>query len=78
MSMKERVNATYLHCCLQAAKGSFLTNSSLRERFGLPKEKTALTSQVIATAVEAGVIFLDPVTKGSRRTARYLPFYYKN
>lgn len=78
MNMKERVNATYLHCCLQAAKGSFLTNSSLRERFGLPKEKTALTSQVIATAVEAGVIFLDPVTKGSRRTARYLPFYYRS
>lgn len=78
MGMKERVNAAYLHCCLQAAKGTFLTNSSLRERFGLPKEKTALTSQVIAAAVEAGLIFLDPVTKGSRRTARYLPFYYRS
>lgn len=78
MGMKERVNAAYLHCCLQAAKGEFLTNSSLRERFGLPKSKTAVTSQVIAAAVDAGLIFLDPATKGSRRTARYLPFYHRD
>ena len=76
--MKERVNAAYLHCCLQTAKGGFLTNSSLRERFGLPKAKTAVTSQVIAAAVDTGLIFLDPATKGSRRTARYLPFYHSN
>lgn len=69
MGMKERVNAAYLHCCLQTAKGGFLTNSSLRERFGLSKAKTAVTSQVIAAAVDAGLIFLDPATKGSRRTA---------
>jgi len=78
MGMKERVNAAYLHCCLQAAKGEFLTNSSLRERFGLPKSKTAVTSQVIAAAVDADLIFLDPATKGSRRTARYLPFYHRD
>lgn len=78
MGMKERVNAAYLHCCLQTAKGGFLTNSSLRERFGLSKAKTAVTSQVIAAAVDAGLIFLDPATKGSRRTARYLPFYHRN
>ena len=77
MGMKERVNAAYLHCCLQTAKGGFLTNSSLRERFGLSKAKTAVTSQV-AAAVDAGLIFLDPATKGSRRTARYLPFYHRN
>lgn len=78
MGMKERANAAYLHCCLQPAKGGFLTNSSLRERFGLSKAKTAVTSQVIAAAVDAGLIFLDPATKGSRRTARYLPFYHRN
>ena len=78
MGMKERVNAAYLHCCLQTAKGGFLTNSSLRERFGLSKAKTAVTSQVIAAAVDAGLIVLDPATKGSRRTARYLPFYHRN
>ena len=78
MGMKERVNAAYLHCCLQAAKGDFLTNSSLRERFGLPKAKTAVTSQVIAAAVDAGLIFLDPATEGARRSARYLPFYHRD
>ena len=78
MGMKERVNAAYLHCCLQTAKGGFLTNSSIRERFGLSMAKTAVTSQVIAAAVDAGLIFLDPATKGSRRTARYLPFYHRN
>lgn len=78
MGMKERINAAYLHCCLQAAKNEYLTNASLRTRFGLPQGKSALISQLIATTVEQGLIFQDPATAGSRRTARYLPFYCRN
>ncbi|MBT1167068.1 RNA-binding domain-containing protein [Bifidobacterium simiarum] len=78
MGMKERVNAAYLHCCLQASKGEYLTNSSLRARFGLAKNKSALISQLISTTVNQGLIFQDPATAGSRRTARYLPFYCRN
>lgn len=78
MGAKERVNAAYLHCCLQAAKGGFLTNASLRVRFGLAKGKSALVSQLIASTVERGLIFQDPATAGSRRMARYLPFYYRD
>ena len=78
MSMKERINAAYLHCCLQAAKGGYLTNSSLRERFGLAKSKSAVASQLISATVSNGLIFQDPATEGSRRTARYLPFYYRD
>lgn len=43
----ERVRACYLHSCLKYAERSYLTNSSLRERFGLDQESNALASRYI-------------------------------
>ncbi|MFC0265958.1 RNA-binding domain-containing protein [Alloscardovia macacae] len=76
MSIQERINAVYLHCCLRAEKNEYLTNGSLRERFGLPKNKAAQISQLIAQAADKGLIVQDPSTRGAKRTARYRPFYY--
>ncbi len=52
-----------------------MTNKSLRERFGLGEEKSALVSQVIAAAIEEGLVKADETVGGSRRLARYLPFW---
>jgi hypothetical protein len=45
----------------------------LRERFKLPESKSATISQVIAFALEAGMIKADNAMGGSRKFARYLP-----
>ena len=52
-----------------------MTNQSLRERFHLDEDKAATTSQVIAATIEAGLIKSDESVGGSRKFARYLPFW---
>jgi hypothetical protein len=52
-----------------------MTNRSLRERFRLPEGKAANVSQVIASAINAGLVRADEGVGGSRRFARYVPFW---
>ena len=56
MDKSERVRACYLHACLKWANGSFLTNASLRERFGVEGKNRAMVSRYIREAVNAGMI----------------------
>lgn len=75
MTIEERIWATFLHCCVRYAAGDRLTNTTLRQRFGLSGAKTTLVSQTIAAAVEAGLIKLDPRVGSSKRHAKYMPFF---
>ena len=52
-----------------------MTNQSLRGRFRLAEGKSALTSQVIAATIDAGLIKADEKVGTSRKYARYLPFW---
>jgi hypothetical protein len=52
-----------------------MTNQTLRERFHLPETKVASVSQVIAAAIETKLIKSDEKVGGSRKFARYLPFW---
>jgi ATP-dependent DNA helicase RecG len=52
-----------------------MTNQTLRERFHITEEKAGAASQVIATTVEAGLIRPDESVGGSKKFARYLPFW---
>lgn len=75
MDRADRVRATYQHCALRWVMNETMTNSSLRERFGLPEGKSAIASQVIAATIESGLIKPDERAGASRRLARYLPFW---
>jgi ATP-dependent DNA helicase RecG len=56
MDKADRVRACYLHACLKWAMRNYLTNSSLRERFGVEERNKATISRYIKEAVEAGLI----------------------
>jgi predicted HTH transcriptional regulator len=75
MDREDRVRACYQHCCLKWVMSERMTNQSLRERFHQPESKTAIISQVIAAAIEAKVVKPDERVGGSRKYARYLPFW---
>lgn len=75
MDRNDRVRACYQHAALRWVMAERMTNQSLRERFGLPDSKAAIVSQVIAAATEAGLIKADESVGGSRKYARYLPFW---
>jgi ATP-dependent DNA helicase RecG len=75
MDRDDRIRACYQHCALRWVMAESMTNQSLRERFRLPESKSAIVSQIIAAAIDAGLIKLDEKVGASRRFARYLPFW---
>jgi len=75
MDRDDRVRACYQHCVLRFVMWERMTNQSLRERFHLPENKSVTVSQVIAATTEAGLIKADEKVGGSRKFARYLPFW---
>jgi len=75
MDRNDRVRACYQHCALKWVMSERMTNQSLRERFHLGEDKAAIASQVIAATIEAGLVKPDESVGGSRKFARYLPFW---
>jgi predicted HTH transcriptional regulator len=74
MDKNDRVRACYLHACLKYVNRDYLTNTSLRERFGIEEKNSAAASRLIKEAVEAGVIVpYDPET--SKRYMKYVPWW---
>lgn len=74
MTRQERVSACYLHACLQYVQRKNMTNKSLRDRFGVEKEKTALVTRVINAAIEAGLVKKISLSE-SRRDSAYVPYW---
>jgi predicted HTH transcriptional regulator len=75
MDRDDRVRACYQHCALKWVVSERMTNQSLRERFHLPESKSAIISQIISAAIDAGQVKADQKVGGSRKFARYLPFW---
>jgi len=75
MDRADRIRACYQHCTLKWVMGERMTNQSLRDRFHQPESKTVVISQIISAAIEAKVIKPDEKVGGSRKYARYLPFW---
>ena len=75
MDRDERVRACYQHCVLRWSLRERMTNQSLRERFHLAESKSAIVSQVIAATLADGKIKSDAIVGGSKKFARYLPFW---
>ena len=72
MDKADRVRACYLHACLKYVNREFLTNASIRERFGIPPRNSATASRLIKEAVDAGEIV--PVdANAARKLMKYVP-----
>ena len=71
---EEKLWACYLHACIQHVQGEHLTNSSLRNRFGVASSSSASISRLIKDATEMGLIKpLDPNT--APRYMKYIPIW---
>lgn len=74
MSKDDRVRACYLHCCLKYVNREYMTNTSLRERFGLEPKEASIVSRILKDALDAQLIrLLDADTNA--RYYKYLPFW---
>lgn len=71
---EERVRACQQHACLQVAMGRQMSNSTLRERFGIEEKNSAKASRIIGESVAAGAIKpIDP--NAGTRFMKYVPYW---
>jgi ATP-dependent DNA helicase RecG len=74
MDKADRIRACYLHACLRYVQRDFLTNASLRKRFGVEEKNKAAVSRYIREAVDAGKI--RPANEdAARKMMKYVPFW---
>ncbi len=74
MDKADRVRACYLHACLKWVMRDYVTNASLRERFGVAEKNKATVSRYIREAVEDGAI--KPFDeKAPKKLMKYVPFW---
>jgi predicted HTH transcriptional regulator len=74
MKKGDKLRSLYFHCALRYAERDYMTNASLRERFGLPASEMQTITDLITTAKKGNKIILaDPEQK--RRNASYIPYW---
>lgn len=74
MRKADRIRACYLHACLRYVTGSALTNSSLRQRFGIEEKNKASVSRYIRESIKANMIKpLD--AEAAPKLMKYIPFW---
>lgn len=74
MDKNDRIRAIYQHACLKYVNRQPMTNTTVRERFGIEDRNAATASRLIKEAVKAGVITPYDADAGPR-TMRYLPHW---
>ena len=71
---EDRLWSCYLHACIKYIEGGYLTNSSLRERFGVSISASGSISRLIKEAVERKLLKpLDSTT--APRYMKYVPIW---
>jgi len=75
MTKADRTRACYLHACLQYVQHKQMTNSTLRERFGIPEKGAPKISNLIRDALDTGAIRPTDPSSLSKRHASYVPYW---
>ena len=75
MSKEDRIAACYQHCCLKYVSGDTMTNSSLRERFGIAAQNYPMAHRIITDTITAALVKRDPTAGESKKNAGYIPIW---
>lgn len=74
MDKDERVRACYWHACLKYVQRQPVTNTSIRERFGISTANSATASRLLKEAVQSRCLVpYDP--EAARSQMKYLPWW---
>ena len=74
MTVEERLWTCYIHACYLQTEGEHLTNTTLRNRLGLPETSKAMTSRLIKKAMDKGLIKRYDKEAGSKNIS-YVPYW---
>ena len=72
--LEDKLWSLYLHACIQQLQGEYLTNSSLRKRFGLSENNSASISRLIKEALAKKLIKPFDTTTAPRYM-KYIPIW---
>jgi predicted HTH transcriptional regulator len=75
MTRDDRIRACYQHCCLRYVMRETMGNQTLRKRFGLSDERAETVSRILRDTIDVGLIKPEDPEGGSKKYARYLPFW---
>lgn len=73
MDKNDRVHACYLHACLRYVLRDPMSNTSVRERFGIEPQNSAIASRIIRDALDAQLI--KPYSDIRGKHAKYVPHW---
>lgn len=74
MDQADRIRAVYLHACLRYVQRDYMTNTSLRARFGIDARNSASATRLIKEAVTAGMVRPHDAAAG-RKFMKYVPHW---
>jgi len=74
MDKAHRIRACYLHACLRYVMRQPVTNTSIRERFGIEEKNSAVASRLLNEAVDDGMIVVRDLSVGTKIRS-YLPYW---
>jgi ATP-dependent DNA helicase RecG len=74
MDRADRVRACYLHACLRYVQRDYMTNTTLRERFGIEPKNSAVASRIIRDTLNEGIIRCYDESVGAK-ARKYLPWW---
>ncbi len=74
MDKNLRAHACYMHACLRYVQRDFMTNTTLRERFGIDDKNSAIASRIIRDTLMAELIRCYDDSVGSK-ARKYLPWW---
>lgn len=73
LSPNDKLWACYMHACIRYIQGEYLTNSSLRDRFGLEYKSSASISRLIKDACEKRLI--KKMEETAPKYTKYVPIW---
>lgn len=74
MNNKEKVNAIYYHSAILYIEESYMTNRTLRERFGLTPKQSSVASKLISLALDNNKIRIYDENAGNKNM-QYIPYW---
>lgn len=76
MDKSDKTRACYQHASLRYIQRDYMTNTSLRERFGIDAKNTAMVSRIIRDTLDEKQIYIYDESVGTR-ARKYIPWWVK-
>ena len=75
MDKKDKIRACYQHCCLKYVSRQFMTNKSLRERFGIEEKNYPIVSRIISDTIDSKLIKSEDPSNKANKYQAYIPIW---